>query len=59
LAAKAVNKAVCDAGLEGKRRTNPVDAVTGKPLPRVRKYTLDRSKVVTATAVAASGTRRA
>ena len=34
-AARAVNKAVRDAGLEGKRRTNAVDA-TGALVPRER-----------------------
>ena len=45
-AAKAVNKALKDNKLEGKRRMNPVDASTGKCVPRVRKRQSDRSAVV-------------
>ena len=40
-----MNKAIRDAGLEGKRRTNPVDA-SGALVPRERKYDGDRSAVV-------------
>ena len=43
-AARAVNKAISDAGLEGKRHTNAVDA-TGALVPRERTYG-DRSAVV-------------
>ena len=46
-AARAVNKAIRDAGLEGRRKTNPVDA-TGALVPR-ETYTrrkLDRAAVV-------------
>ena len=41
-AAHAVNKAINDAGLEGKRRMNAVDA-TGALVPRERKYSGDRA----------------
>ena len=46
-AARAVNKAIRDAGLEGKRKTNAVDA-TGALVPRVRQMSKprDRSAVV-------------
>ena len=44
-AARAVNKAISDAGLEGKRKTNAVDA-TGALVPRERTTRLDRSAVV-------------
>ena len=44
-AARAVDKAIRDAGLEGKRRTNTVDA-TGALVPRERTARLDRSAVV-------------
>ena len=45
-AARAVNKAICDAGLEGKRRTNAVDA-TGALVPKSGHWReLDRSAVV-------------
>ena len=46
-AARAVNKAICDAGLEGKRRTNAVDA-TGALVPResTRRCRGDRAAVV-------------
>ena len=44
-AARAVNKAISDAGLQGKRRMNPVDA-TGALVPR--EYGCDRSAVVVA-----------
>ena len=47
-AARAVNKAICDAGLEGKRRTNAVDA-TGSLVPKSGgswKLPRDRSAVV-------------
>ena len=45
-AARAVNKAISDAGLEGKRRTNAVDA-TGALVPKSGHWReLDRSAVV-------------
>ena len=44
-AARAVNKAIRDAGLEGRRKTNAVDA-TGALVPRERKYGGDRSAIV-------------
>ena len=44
-AARAVNKAICDAGLEGKRRVNAVDA-TGALVPRKLTIRRDRSAVV-------------
>jgi len=44
-AAHAVNKAISDAGLEGKRRMNAVDA-TGALVPRERPLRLDRAAVV-------------
>jgi len=44
-AARAVNKAICDAGLENKRRTNAVDA-TGALVPRERRYDGNRAAVV-------------
>ena len=44
-AARAVNKAIRDAGLEGRRKTNAIDA-TGALVPRERTVKLDRSEVV-------------
>ena len=47
-AARAVDKAIRDAGLEGRRKTNAVDA-TGALVPRVTRHTsklCDRSAVV-------------
>jgi hypothetical protein len=44
-AARAVNKAIRDAGLEGKRHMNAVDAM-GALVPRERTTRLDRSAVV-------------
>ena len=44
-AARAYNKAIRDASLEGKRRVNAVDA-TGALVPRERTTRLDRSAVV-------------
>ena len=44
-AARALDKAVRDAGLEGKRRTNAVDA-SGALVPRERTIRRDRSAVV-------------
>jgi len=44
-AARAVNKAIRDAGLEGRRKTNAVDA-TGALVPREHTLRFDRSAVV-------------
>ena len=49
-AARAVNKAIRDAGLEGRRKTNALDA-TGELVPREHLRRLDHSAVVAPDAV--------